>query len=219
MNCDDLKPMFDANPRLQDFAEQVDLVCPDCQCEMSSVSAFSQGNPVQDSETLLKIITTDEVKRTGTPEFYDTSFLPLIGSGLSVLREAMASSNEIRSLAEDLARKRASKRPDSERVEIWGVIRFKAGDVRARRLQAETNSGRKTFCIYETPEENLPSHADVLLAAACISGTNKRRKEAFNLARQFERGGCSVPADKYTGADLKGIVFQGAGIANSDHSD
>jgi hypothetical protein len=205
MSCDELKRLFDANPRSQDFAEKVDNICPNCQCEMKSVTAFSQENPVQNGEVLLKIITSDEL----TGEGLERAFLPLIGIGLSVLRERTATSDEIRNLAQEIARKRADKRPNTETVEVWGVIRFKAAKVRERYLSGE-NKDRRAFCIYETPEPTYQSHADVLLAAACISGKNKRKREAFNLALTLEREKCSVPASEYDRADLSGISFQGA---------
>src|SRR5262249_13942196 len=146
--------------RARDLAARVDDHSPDCRCEKSAVSAQSRNDPVGDDEQLLRIVLRAHVKDADQPLFDDTVVLPVIGSGLSVLREAKATAQEIQALAERVARTSASNRPSDEIIEVAGVIRFPASAARSR---VAPDRERRLFCVYQTPEHGFPSHARIFL--------------------------------------------------------
>src|SRR5690606_35394765 len=104
------------------------------------------------------------------------AILHVVSFGLSVLREAMATPDEIQRLAQSLVDGSARNVPVSQRVTVAGVLRFRADLVRSRCFPAGSdNSAKPKYCVYETPEEHYPSHADVLITAARFPSNNKRK--------------------------------------------
>lgn len=206
-SCTELQPLFDVNPRAQDFAALVDDHSPDCCCEMSAVSEHSCNDPVADDEYLLRIVLRPEVKDANQPRFDDSVVLPVIFSGLSVLRETRATAQEIEALADLLARNGARRRPADEVVAVAGVLRFPVSAARSRVLITPSGQVRRLFCVYETPEPNTPSHADILLTARNFPSKNRRRKEAFDFGASISS--LFVRSEDYNKADLAGIRYRG----------
>jgi hypothetical protein len=189
VSCENLQPEFDAAPRRRDLAELVDKHAPDCACETGKVSTFDDGRPVTDEEHLLRIVLAPRDRNDTSPlSFQDAFVLPIIGVGFSVLRESQASADEIVRLANELANSAANALPASDVAEIIGVVRFQARLARERRTLAEgtTNAARRAICVYATPDQGYPSHADLLLAVTRFESGNKRRKEAFAFSAQLE---------------------------------
>jgi hypothetical protein len=67
---------------------------------------------------------------------------------------------------------------------------------------------RRLFCVYETPEPEFPSHADILLTASNFQSNNARKKQAFDFGASISP--LFVRAEDYKEADLVGIKYQGA---------
>ena len=208
-SCAELQPLFDANPRAQEFAALVDGHSPDCACEQSAVSAQSRNVPVRDDELLVRIVLRSDVKDADLPRFEDTVMLSVIGSGLSVLREAQATAQEIRALANELAQNGARSRPSNEIVEVAGVIRFPVSAARSRVLAMAPDQIRRLFCVYETPEQGFPSHADILLTANNFPTKRKRKMQAFDFLDSISN--LFIRAADYDKADLSGIKYKGQG--------
>src|SRR5262249_6507243 len=157
------------------------------------------NDPVGDDEQLLRIVLRAHVKDADQPLFDDTVVLPVIGSGLSVLREAKATAQEIQALAERVARTSASNRPSDEIIEVAGVIRFPASAARSR---VAPDRERRLFCVYETPEQDFPSHADILLTVSTFPSNNSRKAQAFNFRDAVSK--LFIRAEDYDKANLAG---------------
>lgn len=211
MSCTDLQPHFDAAPRPRNIAELVDTHSPDCGCESGKVSAFSDGQPISDDEHLLRIVLAPrDCGDVSLPQFEDAFILPMIGTGLSMLRESRATADEIVRLANELVDHAADALPPSEVAEVVGIVRFQARLARERSIPADSteNTGRRTICVYATPDQQYPSHADLLLAFNRFSSGGKRRKEAFGFTARLEKD-CFIKAADFTRADITGIRLAG----------
>jgi hypothetical protein len=173
------------------------------------VSARSRQAPVADDEYLLRILVSPrDATDTSPPRFEQNAILHVVSSGLSVLREAMATPDEIQRLAQSLVDGSARNVPVSQRVTVAGVLRFRADLVRSRRFPAGSdNSDKPKYCVYETPEAHYPSHADVLITAARFPSNNKRKGDAFELFAALQPH--FVPAAAFAAANLATIVRMG----------
>jgi hypothetical protein len=213
VSCENLQPEFDAARRRRDLAELVDKHASDCACETGKVSTFDDGRPVTDEEHLLRIVLAPRDRTDTSPlSFADTFVLPIIGVGFSVLRESQASPDEIVRLANELATSAADALPPSEVAEIIGVVRFQARLVRERRTLADgtANAARRAICVYATPDQVYPSHADLLLAVTRFGSKTKCRKEAFAFSAQLEP--LFIKAADFTTVNIAGIRFPGRKI-------
>lgn len=168
------------------------------------------GRPITDDEMLLRIVISPRDARDASPpEFNEPAVLSILRRGLSVLRERYATPNEIVELATQLARSAAENLPSSENASAIGVIRFPAGLARRQVFPAGLlHGGMRKYCVYETPEELFPSHADVLMAADRYPSGSQRRRAAFALYDELKP--LFVPTSAFTTANLAGISYPGA---------
>lgn len=171
------------------------------------MSAHSCNDPIRDDEHLLRIVLHSQVKDASAPLFDDTVVLSAVGSGLSLLREARATAQEIEALANELAQNGARNRPSDEIIEVAGVIRFPAIAARSRAFTAPSGQVRRLFCVYETPEPDFPSHADILLTAGNFQSGNARKRQAFAFRDDVSK--FFIRAADYDKAELAGIKYQG----------
>lgn len=208
-DCAQLQVHFDADPRPQDLAGLVDQHSPDCACERGRVSALGLDNPISDEEYLLRIVVSPkDVNDQSPPSFQESAILPIVGTGLSVLREAHASPEEILRLARARVDAVARNVPTSERVTIIGVLRFPASLARSRRFPAGSeHEDKPKYCIYETPIAEYPSHADVLITATRFTSKNKRKNDAFELFGELQL--LFVAAADYGKVNLSDITSLG----------
>jgi hypothetical protein len=151
---------------------------------------------------------TKDANDQSPPNFQDTAILPIVGTGLSVLREALASADEIVRLAHELVSTAARNLPTSERVSVIGVLRFAASVARNRQFAAGSEYANKPkYCVYETPKAAYPSHADVLITATRFASKSKQKNDAFELFADLKNWFVGVL--DYEKANLVGIAKVG----------
>ena len=205
--CLDLARYFDASPRPGGFASLVDNPAGCFRCEAESVSARSKQIPVGNSETLIRIVVAPKDRHKYNPSLpSERCFSTASNSGLSVLRAGINNdvALEIETLARYLVHTSAMNISDEEVAECLGVIEFQCSLPKAMPCPIYI---LRSFGVYETPQDNEPSHADVLQAVNLYSSKRKANLDVLNL---FEKVRSTfIPAEQYKRANLRGIYEVG----------
>jgi hypothetical protein len=172
---------------------------------MAPVSSLSFNCPVKDEETLVRIVVSPrDADRQAPREPSEELILDVCFSGLSVLRHSAVPdvSSEIEKLARELVMRQASRITDAEEAVCMGVFEFSTLQVRAYR-----DADRRILGVYESPEEDYPSHADVLEAVNIFPSRNKAKLAARNFFQTIKAS--FIRADAYTRANIAGLSMRG----------
>lgn len=181
-DCTDCRTTFAAlkacNPS-SERAQKLDAAQPECRCQGHSVSPFSHG-PVGDDEILIRVLVAPQHmdKKKKLPRAAALSDAER--AGLSVFRELEATDQEIRGVAEKLVER--ARATQGSKAGVFGVLRMVCRDVRLCRSEEDVSPA---YCVYDTAEKEIESHAEVFqrVHQADDSLKDARRLALFNVVK------------------------------------
>jgi hypothetical protein len=169
--------------RVTDF----NLAAPNCQCELHRTSWYSPC-PVRGPETLTRFIFSPlHVKKNG--ELKPSLFSHIETSGCSVQREIMATNAELLPWIKKFLA--------NQNKQAWhGTVSGSCADL--RRVMV-TNSTNRSLAVYDTAEQENPSHAEVFQTQYVIDDADKLelRREIMKV---FGDGKITLPASYRSGS-------------------
>lgn len=136
-------------------ALRLDRQQPNCCCQVHSVSQYSSGC-VGDEEILVRILISPQHmhKKRREPAAAAISAAEL--SGLSVFRDAQATDEQIRKVAEGLIA--GAKAANNPKVGVFGVLKFLCHKPRRLIIVGETE---ECYGVYDTALPDNPSHSEI----------------------------------------------------------
>jgi hypothetical protein len=102
---------------------------------------------------LIRILVAPQHMKKGLPKAAALSDAER--NGLSMFREAEATDDQIRAVAETLVNRAREK--NTAKAGVFGVLRIRCGDIRRCIAPPENEPG---YCVYDTALLETPSHAE-----------------------------------------------------------
>ncbi len=167
--CVDCAAVFESAPDDDTFVAYICEKAPDCCCEVSSVSAFS-NQAVGSDETLVRLVVDDtHIKRAedGTVVLRESFLSDLSTYGSSTLRLGRATVAEFKHQVNSILEAGRFKADGTPR-EIIGYVRISVEAVRKLQVkQKKDEAGNEPLtracAAYDTGLEEAPNHADLML--------------------------------------------------------
>ncbi len=179
MECEACRLSFKKFDQLKERVSEIDRLHPNCGCQSTSVSQFSPG-VVSDDEVLIRLVIAP-IHGTSAPK--PAALQTAETHGLSVFRKKYVSDTELRKRAEELVSNAREGRPKSpESAGLMSVIEMYAGIIRSCSVPVESTP---SFCVYDTAEHDIPSHAEAFqrMHDVQIAIKSLRRTALFNLVK------------------------------------
>jgi hypothetical protein len=162
-------------------AVHLDEKQPNCRCQQLSVSEFSIG-PVENREKLLRLLMAPQHHgKNGQPKA--SALTDAERNGLSVFREAQATDD--RRVATGLvnrAREGQSDIKKKAKIGVFGVLNMTCSAIRQFIRESEL---RPCYCVYDTAQPDIPSHAETFQCVASVDQAvcEDRRRQLFTIVQ------------------------------------
>jgi len=155
---------------------------------------------VSSDETLIRLLVAPQhMKKGGGPKA--AALTDAERAGLSVFRECHATDDEIRKVAENLVETaRVAQGNKGDKAGVFGVLRVPCVTIRSSKAPSDT---APAYCVYDTAEKDIPSHAEAFqrVAAASDGLPDERRRILFDAVKsEF------VAVDKFRGGLLDDLA-------------
>jgi len=168
------------NDRETPNADYIDKQCPFCSCQYFSVSEYSKG-PIADVESLIRLVISPQHVRTNASSSSVKSGVLSHAEniGMSVFRSD-ATTSELLSVAEKLIQ--TARKNGNTKAGLFGVLQFSC---LVARTYKPDNEERPVYCVYDTAQEDLPSHGDIFQRVNGVEAPQRdvRRNGLFGLIK------------------------------------
>lgn len=175
---------------------------PDCGCEAASPHPGGLG-PVGDDEMLRHLIASRsqvDLKRPNkaSSKFTHARMSRIFDSGLSVFRYESADAKELEFGAREVYQSALKRDPtDTQYSGICGVLDFPAGSARW-----DIQGHSRLCCVFETPLDERPSHADIVYHRAKPDDPEEALEIKAKLLAQIGGNAAIKGADTVAECDL-----------------
>lgn len=173
-------------------ALRLDEAEPQCRCECVSVSPHSP-KALEPPEVLIRVLVAPLHVRKG--KITSSALSAAETSGLSIFRDAIATDDQIKAVAEFLVSK--ARISSGEKAGVFGVLRMITSTVRTCKASGENENA---YCVYDTALADNPSHAEVFQR---VAGGDKVRSETRRQALLSVVRSNFVPVQSFRGGLLE----------------
>lgn len=161
-------------------AERVDTAAPGCTCENVQLDARSPGR-VGEGEVLARLIVAPKDLVEDGSRLKSDTLSSAESMGLSVLRDAFASDQEVLATAREIVARAAER--SGKPAYVHGIVLAPCELYRRRGWLPGVG---QLYCVYDTPNATTRAHSDVLAALRSFPTRNSHQRARKNLLDVLE---------------------------------